>query len=294
MLKSNQTFERIDLQYGDHKLVAYSLGEGERTLFLLNGGPGMSSEYLRLPLRVLAREGYRIVAYDQLGCGESDFPDDTSLWTIERYVEEVEWVRRTLGLERPVILGHSWGGVLAIEYALTNPRSFGALILNNTVGDVPFHIDEVNRLRAALGEETVKMMHRYEAEGKLDHPEYLAAITLLNYRHGCRMDTWPEALVRGFQKLNQLIYHQMQGPSEFYFTGNLSDWSRLDRLHEIDQPVLVMSSEHDMLTPASAMRIHRRLLNSEIVVLRDCSHLSMYERPEAYLMAIREFLGRTT
>jgi proline iminopeptidase len=292
VIKPTNIYERVELDYQGHKLVAYAAGAGERSLFLLNGGPGFSSEYLRLPLLQLASDEMQVIAYDQLGCGESDRPTDISLWTLERYVEEVEWVRQRMGLEKPIVLGHSWGGVLAIEYALKYPNSLKALVLNNTVADIPFHLAEVNRLREALGPEAVKMMYRHEAAGTLDHPEYQAAITLLNYRHGCRMDQWPAPFVRGNEQINQQIFVHMQGPSEFHFTGNLKEWTRVDRLHEIQQPVLVLSSEHDMLTPTSAMRIHNALPCSEIAVLRDCSHLSMYERPEEYFRCVREFLTR--
>ena len=136
-------------------------------LFLLNGGPGLPCDYLRDPLLPLVEAGYRVVTYDQLGTGDSDKPKDKSLWTIGRYVEEVETVRQALGLGRIHLLGHSWGGWLGIEYALTYPKALKSLILSNTCGDMPHLIERAGAPRAALGPETVAMMQRHEAEGTL-------------------------------------------------------------------------------------------------------------------------------
>ena len=144
----------------------------------------------------LANEGYRLVTYDQLGCGKSSKPKDFSLWTIERYVEELEFIRNELNLGKFNLIGHSWGGWLGIEYSIKYQENLNKLILENTCGDMPHLISELNRLREALGSETVKMMLRHEAEGTLDHPEYQAAITILNYRHVCRLDKWPDPLNR--------------------------------------------------------------------------------------------------
>jgi proline iminopeptidase len=139
----------------------------------------------------LIDHGYKVVAFDQLGTGASDRPNDNSLWTIKRYVEETETVRRKLDLGKVHLLGHSWGGWLGIEYALTYPEALKTVILEDTAADIPHLVSELERLRSALGSETVAMMQRHEAEGTLKHPEYQAAITILNYRHVCRLAEWP-------------------------------------------------------------------------------------------------------
>ena len=205
-----------EVEVDGYRVVTYSYGSGDNILFLLNGGPGLPCNYLRDPHIPLVDEGYRIVAFDQLGCGRSDRPDDKALWNISRYVEEVEIVRKTLGLNKIHLLGQSWGGWLSIEYALTYPDSICSLILANTCGDLPHLTVELNRMRAALGSETVAMMLHHEAAGTLDHPEYQAAITILNYRHVCRLKKWPESLMASANDWNMGPYGTCRGRMSFY------------------------------------------------------------------------------
>ncbi len=284
--------ERIEVEVDGFKLVAYSFGSGEETILCLNGGPGLPCDYLRDAHSCLVDLGYRVVAFDQLGTGASDRPTDAALWTIERYVEETETVRRALGLGRVHLLGHSWGGWLAIDYALKYQQNLKTLILEDTVADMPHLIAELDRLRAALGSETVAMMQKHEAQGTIDHPEYLAAITLLNYRHVCRLPDWPAPVKRSLDDWNMGPYETMQGPNEFLYTGNLKDWNRIPDLPRLTLPVLITVGEHDELTPACAMRMKHALPNAELHVFRNASHMPFYENPEAYYPALTNFLSR--
>ncbi|MGE0725259.1 MAG: alpha/beta fold hydrolase, partial [Alphaproteobacteria bacterium] len=158
----------VELAEG-HRVATYRYGDGDEPLLLLNGGPGLPCDYLREPHAPLADRGYRVIAFDQLGTGRSDKPDDAALWTIGRYAREVEAVRVGLGLGRVHLLGHSWGGWLAIEYAVTHPDALKTLTLAGTCADIPHLVTELNRLRGALGTETVGMMLGHEAAGTLDH-----------------------------------------------------------------------------------------------------------------------------
>jgi len=254
-----------------HKVVTYSVGSGDEAVFLLNGGPGLPCDYLRDPHTVLADHGFHVVTYDQLGCGESDNPQDMSLWTIGGYVEEVESVRQQLGLGKVHLLGHSWGGWLAIEYALTFPDSLKSLVLADTCGD---------------------MMLRHEAEGTLDHPEYQAAVTILNYRHVCRLSTYPDPINRSLKNWNMTIYGRMQGPNEFLYTGNLKDWNRIPDMHRIKQSTLVIAGMHDELTPACALRMHQALPKSQIKIFQNSSHMPFYEEPDQYFPVLLGFLDQ--
>jgi len=276
---------------GGHSVTTYSFGSGEEVLFLLNGGPGLACDYLREPHVPLAREGWRVVTYDQLGTGRSDRPTDPALWTIGRYVEEVEAVREALGLGRIHLLGHSWGGWLSIEYGITHPGNLKSLVLADTCADMPFAIAELNRLRAALGPETVAMMQRHEAEGSLEHPEYQAAITLLNHRHVCRLANWPAPLQRSLADWQMPIYGTMQGPNEFLYTGNLKDWNRVAELQRIACPVLIVVGQHDEFTPACAAQMRHALPDARVRVFPNSSHMPFYEEPEAYYAALQTFLG---
>lgn len=284
--------ERREVEVDGHRIVTYSFGKGEETVFLLNGGPGLPCDYLREAHSCLIEHGYRVVAFDQLGCGASDRPTDPALWTITRYVAETETVRQALGLGRVHLLGHSWGGWLAIEYALTHPEALRTLILEDTVADIPHLSTELERLRGALGAETVAMMQRHEAEGTLTHPEYAAAVTLLNYRHVCRLSEWPAPVRRSLGDWNMGPYATMQGPNEFLYIGNLKDWNRVPDLHRITVPVLITTGQHDELTPACAMRMKLHLPDAELHVFPNSSHMPFYEEPQAYYPVLLAFLKK--
>ncbi len=275
-----------------HKVVAYSFGSGPETVFCLNGGPGLPCDYLREAHSCLIDKGYRVVAFDQLGTGASDRPTDKGLWTIGRYVEETETVRKALGLGKVHMLGHSWGGWLAIDYALTYPENLKTLILEDTVADMPHLISELERLRAALGPETVAMMQKHEAQDTYNHPEYLAAVTILNYRHVCRLPEWPAPVRRSLDNWNMAPYETMQGPNEFLYIGNLRDWNRIPDLPRLAMPVLITAGEHDELTPACALRMKLALKDAELKVFANASHMPFYENPQDYYPALLDFLSR--
>jgi proline iminopeptidase len=285
-----QSDEQYRVKVGEHEVQVYSFGTGDEVLFCLNGGPGLPCDYLRDSHSVMADHGYRVVIHDQLGTGRSDRPRDPSLWTIGRYVEEVETVRQALGLGRVHLLGQSWGTWLGFEYLLTYPEGARTFVCANGTGEIALHLQDVQRLRAALGPETVAMMARHEAEGTTEHPEYLGAIAILNYRHVCRLPHWPAPLQRSMTGINMDIYGGMWGPNEFTCIGNLKDWDRLADLPRIAQPCLVLCGHHDELTPDSAARIHRRLPNSRLKVFRNSSHMPFFEEPEEYIATLRGFL----
>ncbi len=291
-IKPDETI-RIKLQEG-HEVVAYSFGQGDEVLLCANGGPGLPCDYIRDSHSVLAGNGLRVVAWDQLGCGASDRPDDPSLWTLQRYVAEAEQVRSQLGLGPVHFLGQSWGTWLGVEYALTHPQALKTLILADGAADIPHLINELNGLRQDLGAETVAMMKRHEAQGTLDHPAYQAAITLLNYRHVCRLDEWPAALNRSLDDWNMGPYETMQGPNEFTYTGNMKDWNRVPDMHRITQPALVLVGQYDELTPACSAKMHQAMPNSEIHVFRNSSHMPFFEEPEAYFTILKTFLEKNS
>ncbi|AYG61753.1 proline iminopeptidase-family hydrolase [Rhizobium jaguaris] len=292
MWREIQPEARHDIEVDGHKVVAYSFGGGPETVLCLNGGPGLPCDYLREAHSCLIDKGYRVVAFDQLGTGASDRPTDKGLWTIGRYVEETETVRKALGLGKVHMLGHSWGGWLAIDYALTYPENLQTLILEDTVADMPHLISELERLRAALGPETVAMMQKHEAQGTYTHPEYLAAVTILNYRHVCRLPEWPAPVRRSLDDWNMGPYETMQGPNEFLYIGNLKDWNRIPDLPRLTMPVLITTGEHDELTPACALRMKLALQKAELKVFANASHMPFYENPNDYYPTLLGFLSR--
>ena len=222
--QADETF-RVAVEGGE--VAVYSYGAGERVLLCLHGGPGLPCDYVRDSHSVMAAHGYRVVVYDQLGCGQSDKPDDTALFTVPRYVDEVEAVRTALGLGRVHLLGQSWGTWLGTEYCLKYLDNVASYVIANGSGSVPHTVSEMKRLRAALGPETVAMMQRHEAQGTTDHPAYQAAVTILYRRHLCRVDDWPAPLQRSLDGINMAVYGTMWGPNEFCCIGTLRDWDRL-------------------------------------------------------------------
>ena len=273
-----------------YEVVTYSYGSGDETLFLLNGGPGLPCDYLRDPHIPMANDHFRVVAFDQLGCGNSDRPENPALWNITRYVEEVETVRKALGLTQFHLLGQSWGGWLSIEYAMTYPDEIRSLILANTCGDLPHLTTELNRMRNALGSETVAMMLHHESMGTIDHPEYQAAVTILNYRHVCRLKVWPASLLASVNDWNMGPYGTMQGPNEFLYIGNLKDWNRIPDMHRLTMPTLIITGTHDEIGPACAIRMKNELPNAEVAVMHNSSHVPFYEEPDEYFAALNNFL----
>lgn len=264
------------------------LGEGERTLVLLHGGPGVPCGYLR-PLAGLA-DGRRAVFYDQLGCGASDRPSDTSLWRVDRFVDELERLRAHLGLERFDLYGHSWGGMLAQEYALAHQERLHSLVLASTIADAPFHRRELERLLDELPDEVRDTIRRHQAAGTTDDAEYHSAIERFYAVHVCRVPH-PSDLDKALGDTATNVYGAMWGPNEVHFVGSLREWSRLDRLPEIRVPTLIVVGEHDELTPAQSKQIHERIAGSRLVVFPGCSHLTFHEQPEAYVRTINEFLN---
>ena len=282
--------ETIRVDCDGHRLAAYSNGTGEDVVLLLNGGPGLSSDHLRAPHLPLVERGFRVVIHDQLGTGASDNPADPDLWTIAHYVEEVECVRRALGLGRVHLLGHSWGGWLAIEYALHYPGALKSLVLADTCADIPHLVREAKTLKAALGQDTAAMMEEIERSGRFDDPVYLAAIAELDRRHVFTLAERPAPSLRSMTTFNLDIYRHMQGPNEYCFTGNLKHWSRLDRLGELTMPVLVVAGRHDVMTPACGRLMADALPDARLVVFEQSSHVPHYEEPEAYIAKVGAFL----
>jgi proline-specific peptidase len=266
---------------------------GRLPLLCLHGGPGMAHDYLE-PLGALASNGRPVIFYDQLGCGRSDHPHDVSLWQIDLFVEEVDAVRTALGLEQIHLLGQSWGGFLALEYLLTEPAGVRSLVLSNSAASTARWIAEANRLRAELPSVVQATLREHEEAGTTDEPAYGAATDVYYRRHLCRLEPWPDCLLRTFDQLNQdpEVYHTMWGPSEFYCSGRLRDWDIEARLREIRTPTLILSGEYDESTPAINQQLHEAIESSEWHLLEGCSHTSHLEAPERYGQLVRAFLER--
>jgi proline iminopeptidase len=269
-------------------------------MLLLHGGPGATHEYLLGFDSFLPRAGVEYYYYDQLGSGWSDRPDDPSLWNIERFVDEVEQVRVALDLssENFVLYGQSWGGLLAIEYALAHQRHLKGLVISNMMASIPAY----NRYAAevlipAQDPATIAEIKAMEAAGDTDDPRYDELLMREHYvKHVLRFprEEWPEPVVRSFARINKRIYVPLQGPSELGASGLLSEWDRLADLHGIEVPTLVIGAAHDTMDPAHLRDMARRLPRGSYLHCPDGSHLAMYDDQETYMHGLIDWLARHT
>jgi proline-specific peptidase len=273
-----------------YRIVGRSEDPGRLPLVCLHGGPGAAHDYLE-PLEGLAR-GRRVVFYDQLGCGRSPYAGEPSLWTVGLFVEELGLVREALGLDRIHLFGSSWGGMLAMEYALTKPAGVSSLVIASSPASVAQWIAEANRLLGGLPAEVQEIIRAHEEAGTTDDPAYAEACMAFYERHVCRVVPFPDCVARTFAQLPNEVYLTMAGPSEFRIDGTLEDWDIRHRLGEIDIPTLVTSGRHDEATPLIAGTVHEGIAGSEWVVFEESSHVPHVEETERYLGVVDEFLRR--
>jgi proline-specific peptidase len=272
-----------------------SFGEGEPgrlPLVVLHGGPGATHQYLE-PLADLAQFGRRVILYDQLGCGRSDHPTDPSLYVVQTFVDELDALRAQLGLSDVHVLGQSWGGMLAMEYALTHPPGLASIVVADSPASIPLWVSEANRLRSELPPDVEKALKEHEDAGTTTDPEYVKACDAYYARHLCRLDPVPDCFSRTAAALAQdgYVYNLMNGPSEFHCVGTLKDWDITDRLHEIDVPTLLLSGRYDEATPLIVGAIHERIPQSEWILFENSSHTPHLEEPAAFNAAVRGFMA---
>ncbi len=260
-------------------------------LVCLHGGPG-STHYYFQPLEQLAEEGRRLVVYDQLGCGNSDRPDDPDLWTVELFVDELRTVREALGLDRIHLLGTSWGSMLAIEYALTRPAGLVSLVLNSPPTASETWMAEARRLRDELPEDVRRTLAEHEAAGTTDHPDYEAAEEVFWRKHILLVDPPPDFVVRGRAERGKQVYESLWGVSEWNANGKLRNWDVRDRLSEIAVPTLVTSGKYDECTPKLAEDAQRLIPGAERVLFEESSHSAYVEEPERFRAVLTDFLAR--
>jgi len=275
-----------------YRVVGTMEESGRLPLLCLHGGPGAPHDYLE-PLEAMAATGHPVILYDQLGCGNSDVLTDKSTYTMALYLEELDSIRRTLDLERVHLFGHSWGGMLAMEYALTRPASLASLILADTAASLPQWVSEMRRLIADLPSEIQETLSTNELAGTTDSPEYQEACRVFFRRHGSgRIDPRPDCLNRMADKKGDEVYHAMWGPIEWFMTGTLKDWDITHRLREIRVPTLVIGGRFDYATPFVTQLVHRGIPGSEWVIFEKSGHFPHLEETERYLQVLGQFLNR--
>jgi proline iminopeptidase len=277
---------------GKYKVWTKKIGSGPVKVLLLHGGPGFPHDYLEAMESFLPEAGIEMYYYDQLGVGNSDVPDDPALWTLPRYLSEVEEVRRGLGLDHFVLLGHSWGGILAIEYALNYQQHLRGMVISNMTAGMKSYLARTNALKQQLlTPELLVKFNAMEAAKDYANPEYTRIVMENLYPQMiCRLHPWPEPLSRAFRLGNEKIYNQMQGKSEFEVTGNLKDWERWDRLHEIKVRTLTIGARYDEMDPEDMKKMATLMPNATSAICPNGSHMSFWDDQDVYFRHLLSFL----
>ena len=284
---------------GTYNVWVKRIGNNPRLrVLLLHGGPGSTHEYLEACDSFLPAAGVEYYYYDQLGSGFSDQPAEPSLWELDRFVDEVEQVRRALGLDRDsfVLYGQSWGGILAMEYSLTYQQHLRGLVISNMMASVPAYNDYAEQvLMPQMDQAALAEIKDLEAKGDIENPRYMELLMEQHYvHHVLRLppEEWPDPVQRGFAHINPEIYVSMQGPSELGIsaTAKLSHWDRFAELATIEVPALVIGARHDTMDPAHMEQMAAQLPQGRYLLCPDGSHLAMYDDQQVYFAGLVDFL----
>ncbi len=263
-------------------------------VLLLNGGPGATHEYFECFESFLPKEGIEFIYYDQLACGNSDNPKDTSLFNLDNYVEEVEQVRKALNLDKSnfFLLGHSWGGILAMQYSLKYQDNLKGLIISNMMASCPEYgkyADEV--LAKQMDPAVLAEIRKIEEKGDFQNPRYMELLNANFYpKHTLRLAEWSEPVTRSFAKLNNDFYTLMQGPSEFGISGKLENWDVSKELKNIHVSTLVIGSTYDTMDPKYMEWMSKQIPGGQFLLCKNGSHMCMYDDQLTYMDGLIKFL----
>jgi proline iminopeptidase len=287
----------ISTAHGTFKVWTKRTGNNPRIkLLLLHGGPGCTHEYFEAFDSYLPAAGIEYYYYDQLGSYYSDQPENPDLWELPRFVDEVEQVRRALQLDLDnfFVLGHSWGGILALEYALTYQRHIKGLIISNMMASIPAYNEYAEKvLMPEMDPQVLAEIKKLEAAQDFQNPRYMQLLMEHHYvHHVLRMplDSWPDPVERTFKHLNANVYVPMQGPSELGASGKLLHWDRTGRLGEIGVPALTIGARHDTMDPSYMRMMAAKMQRGRFLECPNGSHMAMFDDQETYMAGLIKFL----
>ena len=265
-------------------------------VLLLHGGPGATHEYLEALDSFFPAAGIEYYYYDQLGSAYSDQPKDPDLWDVARFVEEVEQVRQALKLDQSnfYLFGQSWGGVLAMEYALKYQQNLKGLIISNMMASGPAYNEYANKvLMPAMDQKLLAEVKQLEAKKDYANPRYMELLIPLHYEHHIlRMPAaqWPDPVNRAFKRLNTDVYIPMQGPSELGLSGKLLTWDRTNDLPKIAIPTLVIGAKYDTMDPAHMEMMAKKVQRGRYLFCPNGSHLALYDDQKTYVDGLIKFI----
>jgi proline iminopeptidase len=285
----------ISTAVGNFKVWTKRFGNNPRIkILLLHGGPAMTHEYMECFESFFPKEGFEFYEYDQLGSYYSDQPKDSSLWTTERFVEEVEQVRKAIGADSTnfYVLGNSWGGILGMEYALKYQQHMKALIVANMMASAPeYGKYSVEVLAKQMDPAVLAEVRAIEAKGDVANPRYMELLIPHFYKkHLCRLEEWPDGFNRAMKHVNGEIYTLMQGPSEFGIAGRLATWDIKNRLKEIKVPALMIGAKHDTMDPKAMEEQSKLVQRGRYLYCPDGSHLAMWDDQQVFMNGVIQFI----
>jgi proline-specific peptidase len=272
--------------------VYYRLyGQAGRTpVITLHGGPAAGETYMR-PYVGLAADR-QVVTYDQSGCGKSARPADMSLYTLDRYVEELEALRRHLAFDQVILIGHSWGGFLAPAYAARYPKYVAGLVLAGTAVRWSDFQLAADRWLVELGPDARPIIDRAEKGGSLDDPDYGKLVQAYYARHLCRLDPYPDWFVQAAEEINRNpVYAYLNGPTEFQFSGAFASLDNNAVLKTLRTPTLITCGEYDEGPPWVAERLKKAVRRSKLAVFPQLSHMAHIEDPALVIGTTGAFLN---
>jgi proline iminopeptidase len=284
----------IQTAFGKYQVWTKRIGSNPAVkILLLHGGPAMTHEYMECFESVFPAEGFEIYQYDQLGSYYSDQPQNDSLWSIPRFVDELEQVRVALGLNKDnfYLLGNSWGGMLAMEYALKHQDKLKGLIISNMQSSFPEYAAYNAKLRAQMRPGLIDTLSSYERRNDFGNPEYVQLVLDEYYRkHICRMNPFPNGFERAMKHVNGHVYTYMQGPSEFVPGGILQHWDITHQLKNISVPTLMIGAKYDTMDPAAMEAMSKLVQKGSYLYCPEGSHLSMWDDQKHYYPGIINFI----
>lgn len=284
----------VETPVGTFKVWTKKVGSNPRIkILLLHGGPALTHEYMECFESFFPQAGFEMYQYDQLGSYYSDQPDNDDLWTTERFVEEVEQVRKALGMNKDnfYILGNSWGGILGLEYALKYQQNLKGLIISNMMASIPDYEKYNGLLRGKMRKTLVDSLTTFERKKDYQNPIYTDLVFKEYYtKHICRLAEWPEPVLRSFKHVNQHIYELMQGPSEFKVGGRLLTWDRKADLAKITVPTLTIGAKYDTMDPQAMEAMSRTLPNGHYLYCPNGAHLCFWDDQKTYFPAVIKFI----
>jgi len=284
---------------GKFKVWTKTVGNNPKIkVLLLNGGPGATHEYFECMESFLPAEGIEFIYYDQLGTGNSENPNDPSFWDLPRFVDEVEQVRKALNLDKDnfYVLGHSWGGILAAEYALKHQEHLKGLIISNMMMSAIDYSNYSEVLAKQMNPDVLSQLREIEKNKDYKNPKYMELLIPNFYaKHIIRMDIndWPEPLSHSFAKINESLYVTMQGPSEFGISGKLEKWDIKNQISKITVPTLSIGAKYDTMDPKHMQWIASEVQNGTYLYCDKGSHMSMYDDQQTYMKGLIKFIKDT-